>query len=138
MSVRIGVIGAGFIGRVHMQMFGETAGAEVVGCTDAALELAAAAAKQFGVPRVFESADELITSPDVDAVVVAVPNRMHDPRRVPPHRLSFVRHGYALSLRSDRISTREPRRRPCSSLPSGTRRYTLSGWSTRTSEWIDG
>jgi predicted dehydrogenase len=76
------VIGAGFIGRVHMQTFGEIDGAEVVGCTDAALELAAAAAKQYTVPRVFESADELINSPDVDAVVVAVPNRMHAPLTV--------------------------------------------------------
>ncbi|MFW6231522.1 MAG: Gfo/Idh/MocA family protein [Spirochaetota bacterium] len=84
MSVRIGVVGAGFIGRVHMQTFAEVDGAEVVGCTDAALELelAVAVAKQFAVPRVFENAEELISSPDVDAVVVAVPNRMHAPLTV--------------------------------------------------------
>ena len=77
MSIRIGIIGAGFIGRVHARFFGEAEGAEVVGITDASSELADAAAKQYEIPRVFASASELIGSSDVDAVVVAVPNMAH-------------------------------------------------------------
>lgn len=75
--LRIGVIGAGFIGRVHMEKFGELDDAVVVGCTDMSADLATAAARRFGLGRVFADADELIGSTDVDAVVVAVPNRHH-------------------------------------------------------------
>ena len=78
-ALRIGVIGAGFIGRVHMEKFGEADGAEVVGCTDLSTELATAAAKRFSLARVFRDERELIESPDVDAVVVAVPNSHHAP-----------------------------------------------------------
>ena len=75
--LRIGVIGAGFIGRVHMEHFGKLDRSVVVGCTDMSLDLATAAARRFGLSRIFAGADELIASSDVDAVVVAVPNRHH-------------------------------------------------------------
>ncbi len=75
--LRIGVIGAGFIGRVHMEKFGEFDDSTVVGCTDMSADLATAAARRFGLERVFANADELIESADVDAVVVAVPNSHH-------------------------------------------------------------
>lgn len=52
MSTRIGVIGAGFIGRVHMGTFSRIAGAEVTACTDASDELARAAAAEFAIPHV--------------------------------------------------------------------------------------
>ena len=80
--IRIGVIGAGFIGRVHMEKFGSIDGARVVGCTDMSAELATKAAQQFGLERVFASADELIASSDLDAVIVAVPNKSHAPLTV--------------------------------------------------------
>ena len=75
--LRIGVIGAGFIGRVHMEKFGQMDDAAVVGCTDVSAEMATAAARTFGLDRVYADAQELIGSPDVDAVVVAVPNKHH-------------------------------------------------------------
>ncbi len=77
MSLRVGVIGAGFIGRVHMRTFGEAEGAEVVACTDVSVDLAKAAAKEHGIAHAYASAAELIASPEVDAVVVAVPNSLH-------------------------------------------------------------
>ncbi len=84
--IRIGVIGAGFIGRVHLKQFGQIDGVELAGVTDASSALAAAAAREVAADlaalRVFSSADEMIASPDVDAVVVAVPNRFHAPLTV--------------------------------------------------------
>ena len=82
MSVRIGVIGAGFIGRVHMRTFAALAGAEVTACADASAELAGAAATELGIPHVFADASELINSRHVDAVVIAVPNLFHAPLTV--------------------------------------------------------
>ena len=80
--VRIGVIGAGFIGRTHLSMFGQVEQAELVGVSDSIPALAEQAAKQFGLKRVFRSAEELIDSPDLDAVIVGVPNAYHRPLAV--------------------------------------------------------
>src|SRR5512146_2581138 len=35
------------------------------------------AAQELGIPRAFGSYDELLRSPDVDAVYIAVPNHLH-------------------------------------------------------------
>ncbi|MCK4517110.1 MAG: hypothetical protein KAU31_17750, partial [Spirochaetaceae bacterium] len=51
--VRLGVIGAGFIGRVHMETFAQLEAARVVGCTDVSPALAASAVDRFGLERTF-------------------------------------------------------------------------------------
>lgn len=76
-TIQVGVIGAGFIGRVHLEMLGAVPGAKVVGITDLMRPLAERAASQFGVPKVYAGAEELIDSSEVDAVVVGVPNSQH-------------------------------------------------------------
>lgn len=89
-NIQIGVIGAGFIGRVHMEMFAAQDGAKVVGVTDTIRSLAERASSQFGVPRIFDSAEELIESPEIDAVVVGVPNSQH--RTLAVHALEAGKH----------------------------------------------
>jgi predicted dehydrogenase len=76
--IKIGVIGVGNIGREHIAAFQEVPGADVVAVADAQQGAAAKAAKEFGVPQSFESGVELIACDDVEAVVVAVPNRFHE------------------------------------------------------------
>lgn len=76
-QVRIGVIGAGFIGRVHMGMFGQLEEAKLAGVTDKMRPLAERAAKQFGVAKIYDTAEELIDSPEIDAVIIGVPNAEH-------------------------------------------------------------
>jgi len=77
--VKIGVIGAGNIGNVHMKQFAAMKDqCELVAVTDAYLPLAEARAKEHGIPNVYPSAEALLAS-DVDAVVVAVPNKFHAP-----------------------------------------------------------
>lgn len=78
-KVRVGVIGAGFIGRIHASMFSRIEEAQVVGITDSSLPLAEKAAVQYGVPRVWESAEALIDSDEIDAIVIGVPNAYHRP-----------------------------------------------------------
>lgn len=77
--IRIGVVGAGFIGKIHMDMFGRLEETTVTGITDFQKPLAERAAAQFGISRVFNGAEELIDSNEVDAVVIGVPNRFHAP-----------------------------------------------------------
>ena len=76
-TLRLGVIGAGFIGRVHLQKFGALEQVRLAGISDADSQAARAAAASFGVHRVFESPQALIDSSEVDAVVIGVPNHLH-------------------------------------------------------------
>ncbi|MFC4598527.1 Gfo/Idh/MocA family protein [Cohnella hongkongensis] len=79
-KIRIGLIGAGNIGNVHLQEFGKLSEeCEFVAITDAYLPLAEQRAKQYGIPAVAPSPEELIRREDVDAVIVAVPNQAHAP-----------------------------------------------------------
>lgn len=78
--IRIGIIGAGNIGNVHMSEFSKLADeCKITSVTDAYLPLAEARAQQYGVPNVAASPEELIARDDVDAVVIGVPNQFHAP-----------------------------------------------------------
>lgn len=69
-AVRVGVIGAGGIGRDHMRRLTHVVtGAEVTAVTDIDAERAADAAVRFGA-RTLPTGADLITAPDVDAVLV--------------------------------------------------------------------
>lgn len=81
-KLNMGVIGAGNIGNVHMRGLGAVDEAAVVGVTDVYQPLAKARAEEYGIPRVYETADELIADKGIDAVVVAVPNKHHAPLAV--------------------------------------------------------
>ena len=79
-KIRIGIIGAGNIGNVHMSELSKLKDECVItSVTDAYLPLAKARAEQYGVPHVAESPEELIARGDVDAVVIGVPNQYHAP-----------------------------------------------------------
>ncbi|GIO13410.1 oxidoreductase [Cohnella xylanilytica] len=79
-KIRIGLIGAGNIGNVHLQEFGKLAGeCEIVAITDVYLPLAEQRAQQYGIANVSPSPEALIARDDIDAVIVAVPNKAHAP-----------------------------------------------------------
>lgn len=81
-TLKVGMIGAGGIGRVHMETFAKTEGAEIVAVTDVNREAAERAAKDYGIARVHDSAEKLIEDPDLDAVIIGVPNKWHAPLAV--------------------------------------------------------
>ncbi|MCI3922295.1 Gfo/Idh/MocA family oxidoreductase [Paenibacillus sp. TRM 82003] len=77
--MKLGVIGAGNIGNVHIQEFKALSEVcEITAVTDAYVPLAEARAKEHGIPNVYPNAESLLAS-DVDAVVVCVPNQFHAP-----------------------------------------------------------
>ncbi|RKP51409.1 gfo/Idh/MocA family oxidoreductase [Cohnella endophytica] len=79
-KIRIGLIGAGNIGNVHLQEFSKlNAVCEFVAITDAYLPLAEQRAKEYGIANVSPSPEALIARDDVDAVIIAVPNDAHAP-----------------------------------------------------------
>jgi predicted dehydrogenase len=77
-KIRIGVIGAGNIGGVHLQQFSKLPDqCEITAITDVYLPLAESRAKEYGIAHVLRSAEELIAHPEVDAVIIGVPNQFH-------------------------------------------------------------
>lgn len=75
MSLRIGVLGAGYFGRFHALKLARAPGATLVGLHDADPARAALVAGEAGCPTL--GADELIAA--CDAVVIATPTRFHAP-----------------------------------------------------------
>jgi predicted dehydrogenase len=75
--IRIGVIGAGNIGNVHINEFKKLSDATIAAVTDAYLPLAEARGQEHGIPKVYASHEELLADPELDAVIVAVPNELH-------------------------------------------------------------
>jgi predicted dehydrogenase len=77
MSVRIAVVGAGLISNWHIPAIQAATGAELVGVCDKVEERARAASEKFGISKVYADAEEVFADPNVDAVVISVPNRFH-------------------------------------------------------------
>ena len=70
MTVRIGLIGAGGMGRAHVERIeNELAGGRIVAVADLNLEGARAVAEPLGA-KAYGSGAELIADPDVDAVLI--------------------------------------------------------------------
>ncbi|MBI9104863.1 MAG: Gfo/Idh/MocA family oxidoreductase [Spirochaetales bacterium] len=76
-KIKIAVAGAGFMGRMHCQYILNHPQAEVVGIFNPTTEKAEAAAKEYSISKVYKHQDELFSSPDIDAVVIASPNKQH-------------------------------------------------------------
>lgn len=77
MSVKVGVIGAGWMVKYHAEGF-RKAGAEMVAVADPAPGAAENAAKEWDIPKVFDSVDKmLVEAPELDAVSIIVPNKFH-------------------------------------------------------------
>lgn len=78
--VRIGVIGAGAIAQLaHLPVLSKMRGTELVAVCDNDRPKARALADRFGVPDTFTDIEDLLELDDLDAVVVATPNHLHEP-----------------------------------------------------------
>ncbi|MCR8632812.1 Gfo/Idh/MocA family protein [Paenibacillus radicis (ex Xue et al. 2023)] len=79
-KLKLGVIGAGNIGNVHIKEFLKLPDDCVITTiTDAYMPLAEVRALEYGISHIAKSPDELIHSSEVDAVIIAVPNQFHAP-----------------------------------------------------------
>lgn len=73
-NLKIGVLGAGHLGKIHLKLLSETEGYELVGFYDPDDEQVKRTKSQFGVPA-FESVEALIDA--VDVVDVVTPTLSH-------------------------------------------------------------
>ena len=73
------VIGSGFIGTVHIEAL-RRIGVHVTGLLGSTPERGAERAAKLGVPRAYESLDDLLNDPAIDVVHVTSPNDLHFPQ----------------------------------------------------------
>ncbi len=73
--MKVGVIGLGWMGKIHLRNYIEAAGVTVVGVVDSNVDILDEAGKAFGVPT-FTSVEELLEQRP-DAVSVCVPTVLH-------------------------------------------------------------
>lgn len=69
--IRFGVIGIGMMGKMHISSLQRNPHAEVVAVCARTKEHVESVQTEFGIPKGYLSAAELIADPDVDAIVVA-------------------------------------------------------------------
>jgi predicted dehydrogenase len=72
--MRVGVIGCGRMGRLHVRVYSQMAQVKLTGIFDAEQDKTAAVAEEFGAPAK-KSLEELLA--DVDAVTIATPANVH-------------------------------------------------------------
>ena len=75
-NIGVAVVGAGFIGPVHVEAL-QRAGLNVVGILGVDDAETSRAAKQLNLYRAYSDYEEILTDPAVNAVHLATPNRLH-------------------------------------------------------------
>ena len=78
-KVRIGVLGAGFMGRARLECYASDPRVEVTAISSRELSKAKALADEFGVPFATAHWEEVVASDNVDAVDITLPNFLHYP-----------------------------------------------------------
>lgn len=77
-GLRVGVIGVGAIGRTHIvRINGKLRGATVTACADPAAEFGKTVAQELGLIH-FQTGEDLIRAPDIDAIVIAANDEHHE------------------------------------------------------------
>jgi predicted dehydrogenase len=79
LPIRVGVIGAGFIGPAHIESLRRLGFVEVVALASHGLESTQRKAQQLFVPRAYGEYQELIRQPDIDTIQICGPNELHYP-----------------------------------------------------------
>jgi predicted dehydrogenase len=79
-DIRLGLVGAGAIAQLaHLPVLSKIRGARLVAICDNDGPKAGALAQRLGVPDIFTDIDELLDSDELDAVIIATPNHLHEP-----------------------------------------------------------
>ncbi|MDN7242885.1 Gfo/Idh/MocA family oxidoreductase [Planococcus sp. N028] len=78
-QLRIGVIGVGRFGRLHMKVLNQIAGCTVTAIADVDDDLLRETSKEFNIEAVFNDAFELIRHPDVDVIDIVSNEDTHGP-----------------------------------------------------------
>ncbi len=82
MGIRVAITGTGFMGTVHTESLKRLKGIEVLGIQGSSPEKSKAAAEQLELPKAYAHWEDLVADPEVDAIHICTPNRLHFPQTV--------------------------------------------------------
>lgn len=76
-ELKIGLVGTGAIGRTHIERINnKLSGAKVIACADKNADFCRSVAEKYGL-KAYETGEEMIAAPDVDAVIVTTLDPFH-------------------------------------------------------------
>jgi predicted dehydrogenase len=75
-GIGVAVVGAGFIGPVHVEAL-RRAGQRVIGILGVSPEESSGAAERLGLDKAYQDFDQVLSDADVQALHIATPNRLH-------------------------------------------------------------
>ena len=75
-KVKLGIIGLGYIGKIHLRHCLKIDDIDVVAVSDLSKK-ALKEAKTAGVKKTFTNYEQLLKEPDIEAVIVALPTHLH-------------------------------------------------------------
>jgi predicted dehydrogenase len=78
-KIRLGIIGTGQIGKVHLERYQQIPGAEVIAVADINEKEAARAAAEYNVASIYADFRQLLARDDITAVDVCLHNNLHMP-----------------------------------------------------------
>jgi predicted dehydrogenase len=78
-KIRSGIIGAGFVGPLHIEAARRLGYVDFVAIATSSLKSAEAKAERLGIERAYSSYEELLADKSVEAVHVCTPNNLHYP-----------------------------------------------------------
>lgn len=77
-ELKIGLVGTGAIGRTHIERINnKLSGAKVTACADVNIDFCKSVADKYGL-KAYETGEEMIASPDIDAVIVTTLDPFHE------------------------------------------------------------
>ena len=76
MSIGIGIVGCGMIANFHAKAIADSKGGHLVGCADRLPEYAVKFAEKNGC-RSFESLEQMLADPEIDAITICSPSGAH-------------------------------------------------------------
>lgn len=77
-TLKLGIIGLGYIGQIHLRHCRKIPNAEVLAAADVSAK-ALKNAKKSGVKKTFTSYSELLKDPEVEGVIIGLPTHLHLP-----------------------------------------------------------
>jgi predicted dehydrogenase len=78
-SINVGIVGLGWPGERHAEALSASSLGSAYAACDLDEERLKAFAKEFGPKRIFTNFDEMLLDPELDAVVIGLPNALHYP-----------------------------------------------------------
>lgn len=75
-KIGLGIIGLGYIGKLHMRHALKIPNVDLVGVADFSKK-AQREAKHAGVKKIFSNYEDLLKEPEVDAVIISLPTHLH-------------------------------------------------------------